>query len=278
MSAIQSPSSAHVGLRLFGLSFAALFLELMMIRWVPAVIRLVAYYGNLMLISSFLGLGLGAMVALRKRNLLSLFPLILLIDIGLLVFGGSRFIIPSGSSEARFYNWGTGSFFNYAGLVAVFILNTAVFVPLGQEIGRLFRAQPPLRAYAFDLGGSLCGTLLFGLFSVLHFSPLLGVVAVAVIFVLATWRRVWLWSLPLFPLALIIAPIATDANAIWSPYYYVTVHKGDSTASVAEPVPGIRTMHNPPLYKVKVNNDFYQIDGTINLSRYSSERPRARPA
>ncbi|MGD0140631.1 MAG: hypothetical protein ABSD28_17320 [Tepidisphaeraceae bacterium] len=274
MSPTQSPSSAHVGLRLFGLSFAALFLELMMIRWVPAVIRLVAYYGNLMLISSFLGLGLGAMLARGTRNLLSLFPLVLLIDIGLLVFGGSRFIIPNGSSEARFYNWGTPSFFNYAGLIAVFILNTAIFVPLGQEIGRLFRAQLPLRAYAFDLGGSLCGTLLFGLFSVLHFSPLFGVVAVAVIFVLATWRRVWLWSLPLFPLALIIAPIATDANAIWSPYYYVTVHKGDSTVSVAEPVPGIRTMQNPPVYKVRVNNDFYQTDGTINPNRYSSDMLR----
>jgi len=264
-----------VGLRLFGLSFAALFLELMMIRWVPAVIRLVAYYGNLMLISSFLGLGLGAMLAQRTRNLLSLFPLVLLIDIGLLVFGGSQFIIPSGSSEARFYNWGTGTIFNYAGLIAVFILNTAVFVPLGQEIGRLFRAQPPLRAYAFDLGGSLCGTLLFGLFSVLHFSPLFGVVAVAIIFVLATWRRVWLWSLTPFPLALIIAPIATDANAIWSPYYYVTVHEGDSAASVAEPVAGIRTIQNPPVYGVRVNHDFYQIDGTINPNRYSSDIVRS---
>jgi len=34
-----------------------------MIRWVPAVIHFLAYYSNLMLISSFLGLGLGAMMA-----------------------------------------------------------------------------------------------------------------------------------------------------------------------------------------------------------------------
>ena len=40
------------------MAFAALFLELMLIRWAPAAIRLVAYYANLMLISSFLGLGL----------------------------------------------------------------------------------------------------------------------------------------------------------------------------------------------------------------------------
>ena len=143
---MQSPPTAgHSGLRLLGLSFIALFLELMMIRWVPAVIRLVAYYSNLMLISSFLGLGLGAMLAGRRRNLLSWFPVLLLLDIGLLVLGGSRFSIPGDASEARFFNWGASTIFNYAALVAVFILNTVIFIPIGQGIGRLFRAQPPLR-------------------------------------------------------------------------------------------------------------------------------------
>jgi len=36
------------GLELFCLSFLALFLELMAIRWAPEVVRLVAYYANLM--------------------------------------------------------------------------------------------------------------------------------------------------------------------------------------------------------------------------------------
>ena len=47
--------SRRRGLELFCLSFLALFLELMVIRWAPAVVRLIAYYANLMLISSFLG-------------------------------------------------------------------------------------------------------------------------------------------------------------------------------------------------------------------------------
>ena len=45
---------------MFALSFTALFLEMMVIRWVPSVVHLVAYYANLMLLSSFLGLGAGA--------------------------------------------------------------------------------------------------------------------------------------------------------------------------------------------------------------------------
>ena len=47
---------SHPGLGLFLASFLSLFLELLLIRWVPSIIRIVAYYGNLMLLSAFLGL------------------------------------------------------------------------------------------------------------------------------------------------------------------------------------------------------------------------------
>ncbi len=57
---LSQATDSHVaqrrGLELFCLSFLALFLELMVIRWAPAVVRLIAYYANLILISSFLGL------------------------------------------------------------------------------------------------------------------------------------------------------------------------------------------------------------------------------
>jgi hypothetical protein len=62
------------GLELFCLSFLALFLELMVIRWEPAVVRLIAYYANLMLISSFLGLGVGAIVGKKKKSLFGWLP------------------------------------------------------------------------------------------------------------------------------------------------------------------------------------------------------------
>ena len=60
--------------QLFAVSFITLFLELMIIRWVPANIRLIAYYANLMLISSFLGIGLGALLKEKGLNLFRLFP------------------------------------------------------------------------------------------------------------------------------------------------------------------------------------------------------------
>jgi len=58
------------GLELFCLSFLALFLELMVIRWAPAVVRLIAYYANLILISSFRGLGVGAILGKKRKSIL----------------------------------------------------------------------------------------------------------------------------------------------------------------------------------------------------------------
>jgi hypothetical protein len=50
-------------LRLLLCGLAALFWELALIRWLGASIRIVAYFSNLVLISAFFGLGLGALAA-----------------------------------------------------------------------------------------------------------------------------------------------------------------------------------------------------------------------
>src|SRR4051812_20566626 len=84
------------------LSFAALFLELMVIRWVPCVIRLVAYYANLLLISSFLGLGIGAMISGRGWRLFRWFPVALAAYVGAVLLC-RRVVMPGTASEVRFY-------------------------------------------------------------------------------------------------------------------------------------------------------------------------------
>ena len=51
MDPTSKRAEARRAARLFAVSFLALFLELMLIRWVPAVAQIVAYYANLMLIN-----------------------------------------------------------------------------------------------------------------------------------------------------------------------------------------------------------------------------------
>ena len=66
---------------LFLSSFLVLFLEIALIRWVPAYVRLLAYFSNFMLLASFLGAGLGCLLAGRRRSLFALFPLVQLLVI-----------------------------------------------------------------------------------------------------------------------------------------------------------------------------------------------------
>jgi len=276
-AAAPTGASAPLAWQLFLLSFAALFLELMVIRWVPSTLRFVAYYANLMLISSFLGLGIGALVSDRKWDLFRWFPLVLAGFIGM-VLGCHEVVMPGSQTEVRFYLL-EYPVLSYVALVLVFASNTAVFVPLGERIGSLFRQLPPLSAYAWDLSGSLAGTLGFGVFSLGFFSPALGLAAVMLIYLLllaGLWPR--LAAAACFAVVLGAVLWSSERAAIWSPYHYITVQIDNAPAGsppISEPVPDLRTIKNPPLYSVSVNQDFYQQHGTLDLARYTPDSPRA---
>src|SRR5438270_2018 len=165
-------SPARLKGQMFALSFIGLFLELMMIRWVPSVVHFVAYYANLMLLSSFLGLGAGAMIRQRRVSLFGWFPVFLALAL-LTQWLCRDFALPSSGSEARFFAL-SPRLLGTVVLLTIFATNALVFVPLGQRMGALFESLPPLQAYGWDLAGSLVGTLCFGLFSLKLFSPVLG--------------------------------------------------------------------------------------------------------
>ena len=62
------------GLRTFLASFLVLFLEVALIRWMPAYIRLLAYFSNFILLASFLGIGVGCLLASVAGRLFRWFP------------------------------------------------------------------------------------------------------------------------------------------------------------------------------------------------------------
>lgn len=265
-------------LQLFALSFITLFLELMIIRWVPASVRLVAYYANLMLISSFLGIGLGALLKEKGLNLFRAFPYVLAAYTVFLIVCQQAYL-PGFSGEHRFYSVAP-DVANFTVLICIFLLNTAVFVPLGERMGQLFDTLPRLPAYSWDLGGSLVGTVAFGGFSLLFFSPLLGFVLVAGLYLLLAEPRSRASSALLLAVSLVYVHLSSPKEAIWSPYYYVTIHEmgGDARKLVSAPPDGLRSMTDPPSYVVRVNQDFYQIHGTIDTNRYTHGAAARRSA
>jgi hypothetical protein len=147
-------------LTLFLASFISLFLELLLIRWVPSQVRVIAYYGNLMLLSSFLGLGCGAMLARRKLHLSRFFaPLLCALVIAIAALKGIRF--HQGPDEFRFlFTVGTSS--TTLPIVVIFALNALLFLPLGEIIGTYFSQIAPCKRIPGTLAVRLPGRYFLG--------------------------------------------------------------------------------------------------------------------
>lgn len=260
----------HPGWGLFLASFLSLFLELLLIRWVPALVRAVAYYSNLMLLSSFLGLGCGILLSRRGLGIHRWFALFLLLLASfVLAIKGIEF--RQGSDELRFLFMEAPSTTTLP-IVIIFVLNALLFVPLGDLIGLYFQRIPPLQAYSWDLGGAIAGTAIFGLFSYFWFSPILGcIIVMAAYLVYCRGRLNFLITGVLFLLSLAIAILRIDNAAIWSPYNHITVKRLEVEGEqrpLSAPESNIGTMQDPPFYIVGVNQDFYMWIGTIDGRRY----------
>src|ERR1700720_1727418 len=79
--------AAPAKIRLFGLSFLMLFVELALIRWTGANIVYLSYFSNFVLLGSFLGIGLGFLRAKSRVDLFRWAPVALaLLILFVLVF------------------------------------------------------------------------------------------------------------------------------------------------------------------------------------------------
>src|SRR6185437_3059895 len=91
--------------RVFLASFLVLFLEVALIRWMPAYIRLLAYFSNFILLASFLGIGVGCLLASTRARLFRWFPL--LQGLVILLVYTTRLEVAVPSSGDIFFSSGT---------------------------------------------------------------------------------------------------------------------------------------------------------------------------
>src|SRR5688500_20331010 len=68
--------------RTFLASFLVLFLEIALIRWMLAYIRLLAYFSNFILLASFLGICVGCLLAPARARLFLWFPALMAAGVG----------------------------------------------------------------------------------------------------------------------------------------------------------------------------------------------------
>jgi predicted membrane-bound spermidine synthase len=228
------------GLRLVLTSATLLFVELVLLRWVPANVTYIGFFSNFLLMASFLGIGVGILLGRRFANVAwSPFPGLLLAVVGLIL--GAKLDVQIRASNEIFFGLAESraADTNFLVLPLVFVLVAAVMAALALPLGALFRSMPPLRAYALDIGGSIGGIALFTGLSVLSSQPPVWFGVIALLLAgLALARPLTRFSL--INAAFVVATCAlvigaTASGDLWSPYYRITVQRpagSDTTISV----------------------------------------------
>ena len=220
-----------VRVRLVLASALMLFTELMLIRWLGANLIHLSYFSNIVLLGSFLGIGLGFLMAKPGRTSPWWFPLglaLLMVTVLLVPNGIDR----SGSDLIYFTALQTASGMPPAvTLTIVFAAVAAVMTGPGLLVAQCFLELPRLDAYRFDLIGSLAGTVLFAVMSFLSAPPVVWslFIAGATLALVPRPRIVVLGSLALF---MAVVGIGTYLGDIWSPYY--TIQTLTSTLTTAD--------------------------------------------
>lgn len=235
-------------------SLLVLFQELAFIRWLPAEVRVVAYFPNLVLISAFLGLGIGSLRS-GKPSLLAWWPVLVAATVAAGLMMGRVAFTAEGISEHLWLLYddlpeGAPVVDNVRlPIVVLFVLSTASFVPLGQfvaeRIQRFKEAGAPLRGYAFDLGGSLVGVVAFGVLSGLGAPPVVWFSVVALLGAAVVFARSPRAGLVAGGVGLLVAAsVGTlERSEIYSPYYALT----------PDPVPGL------PDVRIRANGSLHQV-------------------
>jgi hypothetical protein len=224
--------------RLILTSATLLFVELLLIRWIPATVKYVGFFTNLLLMASFLGIGIGILLGRSGRKLtVSPFAWILLGVVALVLV--ARLDVQVRSSTEVFFGLAesTSADTNFVVLPIVFVLVTALMAALALPLGPLLKSQPPLQAYGFDIVGSMAGTAAFAILSAFWTPPVVwfGIVAVLLL-LMGLGAGLGPWS-PLTGIAMFsvlwLAVVQMTTGATWSPYYRVNdYHLADGALEV----------------------------------------------
>jgi SAM-dependent methyltransferase len=260
--------------RVFLASFLVLFLEIALIRWMPAYIRLLSYFSNFILLASFLGIGLGCLLAPARVRLFTWFPLLQAIVIAAVNY--FRLEVSVATSGSIYFSSGTAAKVVVVEstmlLPLLFVVVAALFTTLAQRMGREMAALPPLRAYTINLAGSLAGVVVLGLISWRELSPTMwfaiAFAAAVPLLLMPESRTGGASEIPgrrpsmaavavnLLLLTGSLVLVQTMARgAIWSPYYKITVsQQGPDTV-------------------VEVNNIFHQSMAPVEQKEYFYQWP-----
>ncbi len=226
------------------ISFIALFLELVVIRWLSTEVRIFAYFKNLPLMAAFLGFGIGFFLHKKADSVFPWFPRLVCLLVIIIAAANSLGITHVVFVDPRQYFLLGEGFGDYVArsipslfqtvkaivvIVSLFFLTMATFATLTSKVGALLNKEKPLAGYSINVAGSLLGIVGFSLVSYLEWPPVIWLI---IVFspLLYFYRKHIKLSAIYFLVAISITIISDNVKpAIWSPYYRISVQNVDSS-------------------------------------------------
>lgn len=204
----RAPAQPFSMVRLLLVSTAALYLEIVLIRWLGTEVKIFAFFQNLSLMVCFLGFGVGCFSS-KKRG--GLWPSLaattaLVVAVGLPFPTWHKFLrvmssVLSYTPDSAL--WGAALKLTpaeYSGLLAASLLAVFGFlmliaiamIPLGRWVGFYLETAPrTVTAYSVNLLGSLAGIWLLAILAFFWLSPSCWFIAAFVLILCAqpfSWR------------------------------------------------------------------------------------------
>ena len=291
MSAQVSPAPASVrsllGFKLFLLGFLTLFLELLFIRFLAGNIWNLGYFPNIVLLSVFIGMGLGFVFHhyLTAGASKVVFQGGFAVITALVVFVCLKHpIVPGfdlwhynldGDIYFAYVPFNVGRF-NYLFFILCFVLVIVAFGCISQRTAKLFRLFRPLDAYTLDILGSCAGILCFIGISALRLPAYMWFLLFTLLFPLTmpdSWKSRWipllLGCVAAFMMyrqdtMLMSNPESKDPLAVyWSPYQkieYVEEHNQNAPSHILRRRIFVNGLdHQEMLLNFNFKNAFYYI-------------------
>ncbi len=218
--------------RLVFASFLMLFTELALIRWITANNVFVTEATNLILLASFLGIGIGFLNARSGRDYLRWTPVALLALVAFVL--AFPVILHSTTGPTPFRGVGRmPALPQPVSFTAVFLLTVAVMAGLGQAVARVFVGFRPLSAYRLDILGSIAGITLFSVLSFLDQPPVTWAVVAGAGLVGLLLPKVRWWQVVAAAGAVALLAIESfTTGQIWSPYNKLALHQARSNPGI----------------------------------------------
>jgi tRNA1(Val) A37 N6-methylase TrmN6 len=223
-----------------------LFLELALIRWTGANVVHLSFFSNFVLLGSFLGIGLGFLLAREDRPARPYYSLVALLALVGFILSNPVTIDRASSDVIFFTSLQTTGPKPWLSLSVIFIAVAVIMAGPGEIVGSCFHHLPRLEAYRLDLIGSLVGIVGFTLLSFAQMPSVVWGAITATLYAVLLGRPGR--GLAIAAAAGLVALLAgetfmasrtTGESVFWSPYYKVTTYVRDEGKTLLVRVNGI---------------------------------------